>query len=74
MDDDNKIKQSALNCLQQYKEELKSDKCKAEVHRRMQRQSRDIRFDEVLANACFDDRAKFCDEVQMVRSSDEAGR
>lgn len=68
MDDDDKVKQSALNCLQQYKEELKSDKCKAEVHRRMERQSRDIRFDEVLANACMDDRAKFCNDVQMVRA------
>ena len=71
MDDDNKVKVSALNCLQQYKEELKSETCKAEVHRRMQRASRDIRFDEVLANACFDDRAKFCNDVQMVRGGGE---
>jgi len=64
MDTDDKVKKTALNCLQQYKEELKNDKCKAEVHRRMSRAAKDIRFDEVLANACYDDRAKFCNDVQ----------
>jgi Golgi apparatus protein 1 len=66
MDSDDKIKKSALNCLQQFKDELKSDKCKAEVHRRMQRASRDVRFDEVLATACFEDRTKYCVDVQPV--------
>ena len=70
MDDDDKVKASALNCLQQYKEELKSEQCRAEVHRRTQRAARDIRFDEVLANACMDDRAKFCNDVQMVRGQE----
>ncbi|GAX77303.1 hypothetical protein CEUSTIGMA_g4749.t1 [Chlamydomonas eustigma] len=65
MDDDNKVKRSALNCLQQYKEELKSEKCQAEVHRRTKRAARDIRFDEVLADACQEDRTKFCNDVQM---------
>ena len=67
MDNDEKVKLQSLNCLQQYKGELKSDKCKAEVHRRMQRAARDVRFDEVLANACYDDRTKFCNDVQPVR-------
>ena len=43
MDDDPKVKKSALNCLQQYKDELKSEKCKQEVQRRMRRSSRDVR-------------------------------
>lgn len=64
MDNDDKVKKTALNCLQQYKEELKSDKCRSEVHRRMSRAARDIRFDEILANSCFDDRNKFCTDVQ----------
>eukprot|EP00195_Chlamydomonas_chlamydogama_P004977 CAMPEP_0202901334 /NCGR_PEP_ID=MMETSP1392-20130828/14194_1 /ASSEMBLY_ACC=CAM_ASM_000868 /TAXON_ID=225041 /ORGANISM="Chlamydomonas chlamydogama, Strain SAG 11-48b" /LENGTH=885 /DNA_ID=CAMNT_0049587883 /DNA_START=46 /DNA_END=2703 /DNA_ORIENTATION=- len=64
MDDEEKKKRAGLNCLQQYKEELKSEKCKAEVHRRMKRAAKDIRFDEVLANACYEDRAKFCNDVQ----------
>jgi Golgi apparatus protein 1 len=66
MDDDNKVKRSALNCLQQYKEELKIEKCQTEVNRRMKRAARDIRFDEVLADACQEDRTKFCNDVQMV--------
>ena len=66
MDNDDKVKKTALNCLQQYNEELKSEKCKAEVHRRISRQARDIRFDEVLANACYEDRSKFCNDVQPV--------
>lgn len=70
MDNSDSVKQTGLNCLQQYKEELKSDKCKAEVHRRMSRAARDIRFDEVLANACYDDRAKFCNDVQPVSARD----
>ncbi|MEW5310424.1 MAG: hypothetical protein WDW38_002223 [Sanguina aurantia] len=64
MDDDPKVKRTSINCLQQYKEELKSDKCQAEVHRMLARIGRDIRFDEVLADACTEDRTKFCNEVQ----------
>jgi hypothetical protein len=63
---DDKIKKTAINCLQQYREELKSDKCKAEIHRRLTRAARDIRFDEVLASACTDDRNRFCADVQPV--------
>jgi hypothetical protein len=39
------------------------------VHRKMQRMSRDIRFDDVLANACQADRKDFCPDVQPVSSS-----
>lgn len=68
------VKKSAINCLQQFKEELKSDKCRAEVHRRMQRAARDIRFDEVLATACHEDRTKYCVDVQPVRRGHGRGR
>lgn len=64
MDNDDSVRETALNCLQQYKEELKTDKCKAEVHRRMSRAGRDFRFDEALANACQEDRSKYCSDVQ----------
>lgn len=64
MDNDDKVKTTALNCLQSYKDELKSDGCKAEIHRRVSRQAKDIRFDEVLANACTEDRTTFCNDVQ----------
>lgn len=63
------VKKSAMNCLMQFKEELKSDKCRNEVHRRMQRAARDIRFDEVLATNCHEDRTKYCVDVQPVRKS-----
>jgi hypothetical protein len=43
------------------------------VHRKMQRASRDIRFDDVLANACQADRKDFCPDVQPV-SSRSSGR
>lgn len=72
MDKDDKVKERGLNCLQQYKEELKSDKCKDEVHRRMTRAARDIRFDEVLASACTEDRSRFCSDVQPVREGGHA--
>ncbi len=36
------------------------------VHRMMMRASRDIRFDDLLAKACREDRRKFCDLVQPV--------
>jgi hypothetical protein len=64
MDKDDKVRTSALNCLQQYKEELRSDKCKAQIHRMSMRASRDIRFDEVLASACTEDRNKYCTDIQ----------
>lgn len=38
-----------------------------QVHRKMKRASRDIRFDDVLANACQDDRKTYCSAVQPVR-------
>ncbi|GFH19709.1 uncharacterized protein HaLaN_16706 [Haematococcus lacustris] len=63
MDGDEKLRRTGLNCLQQYKEELKSEMCRSEVHRRMSRAARDIRFDEVLASACYDDRSRFCNDV-----------
>lgn len=66
MDGDERLKASGLNCLQQYREELKSDACRREVLRRTQRAARDIRFDEVLADACTDDRIKLCNDVQAV--------
>jgi len=57
-------KTSGLNCLQQFKEELKSQECKDQIARRTSRAARDIRFDDVLANACQDDRKKYCNDVQ----------
>lgn len=66
MDSDEKVRRTALNCLMQYKDELRDDKCRAEVHRRISRAAKDFRFDEVLAKECYDDRTRFCNDVQPV--------
>ena len=64
MDGDEDTRLTGLNCLQAYAEELSSEGCRTEVHRRTARAARDIRFDEVLASACYEDRNKYCPEVQ----------
>ncbi|KAK9820440.1 hypothetical protein WJX72_010380 [[Myrmecia] bisecta] len=53
-----------IQCLQDYRDELVEPECKAQVHKLTQRAAQDIRFDEPLADACFEDRAKLCDGVQ----------
>ena len=47
MDSDDKVRNRAMNCLQQYVEELSDTKCRDEVHRMTTRTARDIRFDQV---------------------------
>eukprot|EP00879_Flechtneria_rotunda_P000602 GHRR01000712.1.p1 GENE.GHRR01000712.1~~GHRR01000712.1.p1 ORF type:complete len:883 (+),score=207.41 GHRR01000712.1:2504-5152(+) len=64
MEDDKEKRKTALNCLQQFKEELNSQECRDKIHRKTQRAARDIRFDDVLANACQEDRKNFCNDVQ----------
>ena len=57
-------------CMQQdYRDELATPACKAEVHKLSERASQDVRFDEPLADACYEDRNKLCDGVQPVRTS-----
>lgn len=55
-----------MNCLQQYRESIRSSQCKDQVHRKMRLAAQDIRFDDVLANACQEDRKSFCPDVQPV--------
>lgn len=64
MEEDEPKRSSALKCLQQFRDELHSQACRDQVHRKMSRASRDIRFDEILANACQDDRKQYCNDVQ----------
>ena len=56
-----------IQCLQDYREELTSSTCKQQVHKLTQRASQDIRMDEPLADACYEDRARLCQGVQPVR-------
>ncbi|GBF94315.1 hypothetical protein Rsub_06937 [Raphidocelis subcapitata] len=53
-----------INCLQSFRDELASQECQLKIHRQLSRASRDIRFDELLADACQEDRKKHCAEVQ----------
>ena len=66
MEEDEAKRSSALKCLQQFRDELHSQECRDQVHRKMTRAARDIRFDDVLANACQEDRKQYCNDVQPV--------
>ncbi|KAK9797745.1 hypothetical protein WJX73_005342 [Symbiochloris irregularis] len=53
-----------IGCLQDFREELQTPKCKQQVKKLTERASQDIRFDEPLADACYEDRARLCVGVQ----------
>lgn len=55
-----------IGCLQDFREELQTPKCKQQVKKLTERASQDIRFDEPLADACYEDRARLCVGVQPV--------
>ena len=52
-----------IQCLQDYKEDLQVPDCKAQVKKLTMRAAEDIRFDEPLADACFEDRSRLCEGV-----------
>uniref|UniRef100_A0A061SDF6 Golgi apparatus protein 1 n=1 Tax=Tetraselmis sp. GSL018 TaxID=582737 RepID=A0A061SDF6_9CHLO len=52
-----------IQCLQDYKEDLQVDDCKKQVKKLTMRAAQDIRFDEPLADACFEDRNRLCEGV-----------
>lgn len=52
-----------IECLQDYKEELSNDQCKASVHKLTERAAQDIRMDRPLADACYEDRKRLCEAV-----------
>lgn len=57
-----------IECLQDFRDELSSPECSKAVHSTMERGASDIRFDVSLAEACYDDRVKYCGSVKPVRS------
>ncbi|GIL97843.1 hypothetical protein Vretimale_3387, partial [Volvox reticuliferus] len=63
LDDMDTYDSSVINCLQDYSAEIKNPQCKAQVKKYLQLASQDIRFDVPLAEACFEDRQKFCEDV-----------
>ncbi|EFJ50582.1 hypothetical protein VOLCADRAFT_103797 [Volvox carteri f. nagariensis] len=63
LDDMDTYDSSVINCLQDYADEIKNAQCKSQVKKYLQLASQDIRFDVPLAEACFEDRQKFCADV-----------
>lgn len=56
-----------VSCVtQDYRDELAAPACSKQVHILTQRATQDIRFDEPLADACYEDRSRLCDGVQPV--------
>jgi hypothetical protein len=57
---------TVINCLQDFNSEIKNTECKRLVKKYIVLASEDIRFDVPLAEACADDRQKFCSAVAPV--------
>lgn len=70
LDDIDTYDSSVINCLQDYSTEIKSNECKGQVKKYVTLASQDIRFDVPLAEACYEDRQKYCASVPPVSASD----
>ena len=55
-----------MACLQDSRKLLVDSKCKDEVHKVMARASEDIRFNQMLSEACLTDREVHCNTTQQV--------
>ena len=55
-----------VSCLQDSRDMLMNMQCREQVHKVMARASEDIRFNQILADACFNDREQFCSTTQQV--------
>jgi hypothetical protein len=58
-----------MNCLQDFREEIKSDACKSQVYKYVELAAQDIRFDVPLADACYNDRMTLCSNVPPVSAN-----
>eukprot|EP00197_Chlamydomonas_leiostraca_P010927 CAMPEP_0202884756 /NCGR_PEP_ID=MMETSP1391-20130828/41312_1 /ASSEMBLY_ACC=CAM_ASM_000867 /TAXON_ID=1034604 /ORGANISM="Chlamydomonas leiostraca, Strain SAG 11-49" /LENGTH=982 /DNA_ID=CAMNT_0049567983 /DNA_START=167 /DNA_END=3115 /DNA_ORIENTATION=+ len=63
LDDIDTYDSSVVNCLQDYSAEIKNAECKRQVKKYVVLASQDIRFDVPLAEACYEDRQKYCSNV-----------
>jgi len=63
LDDMDTYDSTVINCLQDFNAEIKNTECKRLVKKYIALASEDIRFDVPLAEACADDRQKFCSAV-----------
>lgn len=70
LDDMDTYDSTVINCLQDFNSEIKNTECKRLVKKYIALASEDIRFDVPLAEACADDRQKFCAALAPVRLTD----
>eukprot|EP00798_Chlamydomonas_sp_ICE-L_P019976 gene19976-26687_t len=63
LDDIDTYDTSVINCLQDYSDEISNKKCLKQVNKYVELASQDIRFDVPLAEACYEDRQKFCGAI-----------
>jgi Golgi apparatus protein 1 len=52
-----------IRCLQDFVDEVKSDKCRDQIHKYQTLAAEDLRFDSPLADACSEDRKRYCESV-----------
>ena len=55
---------TVLNCLVDYREEITSSSCKAQVDKKIVSGSKNIRLNRRAFEACFEDQDKFCRKIQ----------
>lgn len=53
--------------VQDFRDSIKDDACRAQVHKYQELAAQDIRFNPSLADACFEDRTTLCANVPPVR-------
>lgn len=68
LDDMDTYDSTVINCLQDFNSEIQNTECKRLVKKYIVLASQDIRFDVPLAEACAEDRQKFCSSVAPVRA------
>ncbi|KAI3428234.1 hypothetical protein D9Q98_006614 [Chlorella vulgaris] len=52
-----------IGCLETQRDRIRSKRCREEVHRQMQHEAEDLRFDHELAKACHSDVKLLCGDV-----------
>lgn len=57
---------SVISCLQDFRNVLMDSNCQEQVHKMMSLASEDIRFNQILSDACLSDRERFCKDTQQV--------
>ena len=65
-DPDFETEGSVISCLQDFRDMLMESTCQDQVHKMMALAAEDIRFNQILSDACLPDRERFCKDTQQV--------